>query len=202
VVARRLEKIGEMRARHVVVVQRRFFAAADDPDIAYGGRPLCFLSLGDLIHSKETERTKDWQDVEVLEELFDARSLARVKQGILDPAAALAFLRSRVGLEGFLAAGCLADSTVVSLALQSTVHPVTQALLLPFSPSSPISVTTPAIEPVVVKRLRTVVPTSSLHLTLVEAVRRQNRRSKQEADRKDKEAIRASGPPPQPSAPA
>jgi hypothetical protein len=164
----------------------------------YGGRLLDFLSLPDLIHSKETERSNDWQDVEVLEEFLDARHLARVKDGLMAVPPALALLRSRVGLEGFLQAGHLSDAQVVTLALQRTAHPVTQALLLPFSPPSPLAETTPAVEPVVVNRLRTVAPTSPLHLTLVEAVRRQYRVFKQAADRRDKEAIRAGQRPPLP----
>jgi hypothetical protein len=164
----------------------------------YGGRALDFLSLPDLIRSKETERTSDWQDVEVLEEFLDARHLARVKDGLTDLPAALASLRSRVGLEGFLQAGHLSDPAVVALALRRATHPVTQALLLPFAPGSALSPTTPAVEPVVATRLRTVPPTSPLHLTLVEAVRRQYRADRQAADRRDKEAVRAAQRPPRP----
>jgi hypothetical protein len=162
----------------------------------YGGRSLSFLSLPDLIRSKETERTTDWQDVEVLGEFLDARHLARVRDGSMEAPAALALLRSRVGLEGFLQAGHLADTQAVSLAIRRTTHPVTQALLLPFSPAAPLSEATPAVEPVVANRLRTVPPTSPLHLTLVEAVRRQYRVYQQAADRRDKEAIRAAHRPP------
>jgi hypothetical protein len=165
---------------------------------SYGGRLLDFLSLPDLIRSKETERTSDWQDVDVLEEFLDARHLVRVKDSVMDVPAALALLRSRVGLEGYLQAGHLANPQIVSLALRQTVHSLTQALLLPFSPASALSETTPAVETVVVNRLRTVVPTSPLHLALVEAVRRRYRVEKQAADRRDKEAIRARQHPPYP----
>jgi hypothetical protein len=157
----------------------------------YGGRVLDFLSLPDLIRSKETERMGDWQDVDVLEEFLDARYLARVNDGLMTVPAALGWLRSRAGLEGFLQAGHFSDPQVVSLALRHIAHPVTQVLLLPFSPASTAAPTAPAVEPVVLDRLRTVVPTSPLHLTLVEAVRRQYRVFKQAADRRDKEAIRA-----------
>jgi hypothetical protein len=157
----------------------------------YGGRLLDFLSLPDLIRSKETERFSDWQDVEVLEEFLDARNLARVKDGLLDVGTALASLRSRVGLEAFLQAGPLSDAASVSVALQRTVFPVTQALLLPYAPGSALSQTTPTVEPVVVKRLRSTVPASPLHLTLVEVVRRQYQAYKQVVDRRDNEAIRA-----------
>src|SRR5262245_33811798 len=157
----------------------------------YGGRVLDFLSLPDLIRSKETERTSDWQDVDLLEEFHDARPLAWVKDGLLGVSDALASLRSRVGLEGCLQAGHFSNTAVVSEALQRATHPVTQALLLPFAPASAVAETSPAIEPVVANRLRTVATASPLHLTLVEAVRRQYRVVKQAVDRKDKEAIRA-----------
>jgi hypothetical protein len=152
---------------------------------------LNFLSLPDLIRSKETERTRDWQDIAVLVGLLDARNLARVKDGLMDVPAALASLQSRVGLEAFLQAGHLSDAASVSAALQRTLFPVTQTLLLPFSPRSALSETTPAMEPVVVKRLRSTVPASPLHLTLVEVVRRQYQAYRQAVDRRDKEAIRA-----------
>lgn len=157
----------------------------------YGGRSLDFLSLPDLIHSKETERIADWQDVAVLEEFLDARHLARLKSRLLDASAALASLRSRVGLEGFLQAGYLSDGKLVALGLQQTGHPVTQALLLPFAPASGLVHTIPAIEPVVANRLRTVAPASPLHLALVEAVRRQYRAFRQAADRREKQTTRA-----------
>lgn len=157
----------------------------------YGGRPLPFLSLPDLIRSKETERTTDWQDVAMLEEFLDARHLACMKDGTLAVPVALALLRSRVGLEGFLGAGCLSDPDVVALALRHTTHPVTQALLLPFSPAATLTETTPALEALVVSRLRIVPPTQPLHLALVEAARRQYRDFMQAADRRDKEAVRA-----------
>jgi len=157
----------------------------------YGGRLLDFLSLPDLIRSKETERFSDWQDVELLQEFLDARNLARVKDGSMDLSAALASLQSRVGLEAFLQAGHLSDAASVSLALQRTTFSVTQALLLPFTSGSSLSQTTPAVEPVIVKRLRSTIPASPLHLTLVEVVRRQYQTYNQAVDRRDKEAIRA-----------
>jgi len=52
-----------------------------------------------------------------------------------------------------------------------------------------VPVTKPAIEPVIENRLRIVSPASPLHLTLVEAVRRQYRLAAQAGDRADKEAV-------------
>jgi hypothetical protein len=71
---------------------------------AYGGRELPFLSLPDLIRSKETERAKDWDDISYLEEFLDARPHARCAAGTLAVAEALAQLRSRRGTVSELAA--------------------------------------------------------------------------------------------------
>jgi hypothetical protein len=48
---------------------------------AYGGRSLPFLSLPDLIRSKETERESDWQDIGFLEAFLDARLIAQATLG-------------------------------------------------------------------------------------------------------------------------
>src|SRR5262249_40075594 len=45
----------------------------------YGGRIISFLSLPDLIRSKETEREKDWQDIAALEEIHDSRLFTLAK---------------------------------------------------------------------------------------------------------------------------
>jgi hypothetical protein len=66
------------------------------------------------------------------------------------------------------------------------------AFLLPLQPNLPfLPLSTVPIEPIILNRLRTVNPASALHLTLVEAVRRQYKLVAQGADRADKEAIRA-----------
>lgn len=159
----------------------------------YGGRTLSFLSLPDLIRSKETERAIDWQDVAVLEEFLDVRLLAHTESG--DPGApeALSKIRSRRGFETALRKDLLAESRVVEEALAAACLSITQAFLLPFAPAAPgLPQTFPPIEPVVLKKLRTVVPASPLHLSLVEIVRRQYRTEAQAADRADKEAIRQS----------
>jgi hypothetical protein len=158
----------------------------------YGGRTLKFLSLADLIRSKESERLSDWEDIEQLEEIQDHRALAAAQAGSLRPEAALSGLRSRVGLERAMQAGLLSDAESVAAALAQAKCPVTQALLTPFAPSASWPSTVPAIEVVVANHLRTTPPASPLHWTLVEAVRRQYRLAGQAADRADKERIRAS----------
>jgi hypothetical protein len=158
----------------------------------YGGRKLSFLSLPDLIHSKETEREKDWQDVASLEEIHDGRLFSRVRAGALPAAEALTGVRSRRGLESFLQGGLLKDSVLVRQALLQTRLSITQAILLPSAGEGAVPpIPTVPMEPVVVNRLRTVAPASALHLALTEVVRRQYKLAMQNADAADKLAIRA-----------
>jgi hypothetical protein len=65
----------------------------------YGGRLIGFLSLPDLICSKETEREKDWLDIQYLEEFQDARLAGAIKTGQLSLTKGLGQLRSRRGFE-------------------------------------------------------------------------------------------------------
>jgi hypothetical protein len=154
----------------------------------YGGRVLSFLSLPDLMRSKETERAVDWQDIAFLEEFLDARLLAQAESRERPLFESLSAVRSRCGFESALQKGFLADASVVEEALSVTRLSISQAFLLPFAPAArAVAVPTPAIEPVIESRLRIVSPASPLHLTLVEAVRRQYRLAAQAADRADKE---------------
>jgi hypothetical protein len=161
----------------------------------YGGRVLTFLSLQDLIRSKETERAIDWQDVSMLEEFLDVRLLAEVRSGTRTSPDALSRIRSRRGFEASLRTDLFSDSRVVEEALAAADLSITQAFLLPWAPTSTnLPPTAPPLEPVILNRLRTVVPASPLHFTLVEAVRRQYRSAAQAADKADKEAM-AKAPP-------
>lgn len=160
---------------------------------AYGGRVLPFLSLRDLIRSKETERTVDWQDVSVLEEFLDARLLAEATANSTSLTNALGSIRSRRGFESALQQEFLANPKIVEQALQRAPLAITQAFLLPFNPMiGELPLTSPAIEPVIMNHLRSVAAASPLHLTLVEAVRRQYRLAAQAVDKADKERIRRS----------
>jgi hypothetical protein len=157
----------------------------------YGGCVLSFLALPDLIRSKETERTVDWQDITVLEEFLDARLLAQAELGGRALPDALCRIRSRSGFETALQKRFLSESHVVEQALTKADLAITQAFLLPYTPAlTNLQATMPAIEPVILNRLRTAVAASPLHLTLVEAVRRQYRLFAQAADRADKERVR------------
>jgi hypothetical protein len=168
----------------------------------YGGRTLAFLSLPDLIRSKETQRETDWQDIAVLEEIHDGRLLHQVEAGNTSVEQALARLRSRRGLESFLQGGYLKDTALVAQALLQTRLSITQAILLPCAGGgAALPTTTVPMEPVVVNRLRTVAPASALHLALIEVVRRQYKLAMQNADAADKQAIRAAQADPPPNRP-
>jgi hypothetical protein len=168
----------------------------------YGGRILSFLSLPDLIRSKETERARDWQDISILEEFLDARWVAGLAAGTTEPVAALAGLRSRRGFESLLRQGLFNHRTQVEQAIKQAMLSVTQAYLLPFVPDlTELPAPTVPPEAIILKRLRSVAPSSPLHLSLVEVVRRQYMTAMQAADRADKEAIREAqaSPPPAPA---
>ena len=155
-----------------------------------GGREILFLGLADLIRSKETERDADWQDVAALEQFLDARLLTRVRSGTVPAGEALPSLRSQTGLLGYLEAGFLTAQNA-GAALPRTTNPVTQTILIPFAPDTPVPQPGTLIEPVVLARLRTTPPASPLHLALVEVVRRRYIAFRKDLDRRDKDMIRA-----------
>jgi hypothetical protein len=158
---------------------------------AYGGQEVSFLSLPDLLRSKETERAKDWDDISYLEEVLDARLHARLASGAVGLADALVGLRSRRGFDTYLAEGRFDDREAVRAALGLSANPITQAFLLPYAPESATPSPIVAIEPLVKRKLCGVTPASPLHRSLVEVVRRQYKVFCQARDRADKEAIRA-----------
>jgi hypothetical protein len=156
----------------------------------YGGVKAPFLSLPDLIRSKETERENDWQDISFLEEILDQRNLAAVKSGG-SVASALSSLRSVRGLELAVSAGLLADQATAETALKAAKNPITQAFLLPFAPT--LEAELPAnklFPPPFRQHLKIVDPLSARHLALVEAVRLRHKRAMQELDRKEKDEHR------------
>jgi hypothetical protein len=158
---------------------------------AYGGREVPFLSLQDLLRSKETERAKDWDDVTYLEEFLDARLHARVNAGDIVLADALVHLRSRRGFDTFLAQNQFANAEAILAALERATNPVTQAFLLPWAPQAAAAEPVVASEPIVEQKLRSIAPASALHRALVEVVRRQYKVFCQNQDRAEKEATRA-----------
>ncbi len=160
---------------------------------AYGGVRISFLSLEDLIRSKETERAKDWDDISYLEEFLDARLRSQCAAGAVALADALAQLRSRRGFDSYLAENGFRDRAAVRAALTRSRNPVTQAFLLPWDREAVVRPPIVAIEPLVDRKLRSVSPASPLHRSLVEVVRRQYKVACQDFDRADKEAVRKAG---------
>lgn len=152
----------------------------------YGGSLVAFLSLDDLLRSKETERESDWQDISLLEEIRDARLFAKATDdnGIVR---ALANVRSRRGLERLDTSGLLVDSNLIDQAIQQCTHPVTFTMLSPLSPASEAKQLMTTIEPTSLAALRRAPFRASIHLGVVEVVRRSYKRQAMEEDRLDKE---------------
>jgi hypothetical protein len=154
-------------------------------------RNIGFLSLPDLIRSKETERDDDWRDVAVLEEFLDERHL-RLAADETRRAQALAALRSRRGFESALLARYLADANSVDAALRLAANPVTLAWLFPFASAEARSAAAGSLEPNVAAALDRVAPVSGRHLALVEATRIAYQRDAKAKDREDKARLRRS----------
>jgi len=152
----------------------------------YGERQVSFLSLPDLIHSKETERDNDWDDIKILEDILDQRNIAAAKRSG-DVVAALASLRSIRGLDSAFREGLLANSLVVATALRKANNPITYAYLLPFAPAAeselPVS---EILAPALRQNLAKTTPCSTRHQLLIEAVRLRYKRTLQEIDRQEK----------------
>lgn len=152
----------------------------------YGGRPIRFLGLHDLIRSKETERETDWQDVSLLEEILDTRNLATDDEP--SPVHARASLRSRRGFERARQLGLCEMADLVQQAYQRAWTPITRAYLMPFvAPTTAEIPDTGLIGEILKHYLTTSHPGSSRHLALVEVVRRLYRRAAMAADRAEKQ---------------
>jgi hypothetical protein len=140
----------------------------------------------DLIRSKETERESDWHDIGLLEEILDARNLARADDSD-STIAALSQLRSRRGFQRALAEGRLDQRPVVAQAFRASVGPITRAWLLPALADEPISLTdTGMIGEILSGPVKSVALGSNRHLALAEAVRRLYKQAAVAADRADK----------------
>lgn len=158
----------------------------------YGDRELGFLSLPDLIRSKETERESDWLDVSLLEEILDARHLAQI-QTREESLVFLSRMRSRKGFERATKLGYFQEEALVREAISGCEHPISFAFLLPFArdaqqPSS-LRVT---IDEAYLAPLRKAETGTSKHIALVEVVRRAYKRWAREVDHQDKESRRKS----------
>ena len=154
----------------------------------YGGRSVPFLSLPDLIRSKETGRPKDWRDIATLEKIDDERNVAAVRRGA-SPLVALGQLRSRRGFRWALDGGPLADVVAVRAAATTARHPVTYACLAPIVPDLPPPPTLRApIDPAVLLPLRRATLADPIHLNAIEIVRRAYMRQRGDAASADNQA--------------
>ncbi|MGH9840212.1 MAG: hypothetical protein ACREEM_15630 [Blastocatellia bacterium] len=153
---------------------------------SYGERQVSFLSLPDLIRSKETERDGDWDDIKILEEILDRRNVVQAKQSG-DFVAALTTVRSIRGLDAAFRAGLLADPLVAATALRNADNPITYAFLLPFAPEVEPEIPGSEILPALLREnLVRVTPGSTRHQLLIEAVRLRYKRAMQAIDRQEK----------------
>lgn len=160
----------------------------------YGGREVAFVSLPDLLRSKETEREGDWQDIGLLEEVQDARNLSAAASAAAGTTAGqveffLSRLRSRRGFDRAVALGLFRDSGAVHAAIRHCEHPVSFAWLLPLAPQSaqPHDLRAP-VDSSFVEKLRGVTFATPNHVALVEVVRRAYKRWAMEADRRNKQS--------------
>ena len=153
----------------------------------YGGAELQFLSLPDLMRSKETEREGDWRDIELLEEIFDARNLAAAS-GLESVTKLISQLRSRRGFERAKVQGVFDDRAVVQAAAASCQHPVSYAFVVPLMDGiTPAPALRCAIDKTLIEPLRIASFGEPRHLMLVELVRRAYKRWAMEIDRQDKQ---------------
>jgi hypothetical protein len=152
----------------------------------YGNRQVPFLSISDLIRSKETERESDWQDVAILEEIRDARNFA-LSSDRADEIEALSQLRSRKGLEFALHQSMPTHRDEIAAAYARSDSPITRAFLTPLLPHESLSTTDAGMIGEILRGpLGKVEPASAKHLALVEAVRRLYKKAAMERDRADK----------------
>jgi hypothetical protein len=145
---------------------------------SYGGQLVAFISLPDLLRSKETERESDWQDIALLEEVasHDAQKILRS-------------LRSRRGFERAAASGLFSDRDAVRNAATRCEHAVPFAFLLPIASDVICSATVQGtVDEAFLPILRSAEFGSPRHLALVEVVRRSYKRHAMEVDRLDKQA--------------
>jgi hypothetical protein len=175
------ERLEFWRHNHLLPPFAEAHARREEGD--YGGARLPFLALPDLIHSKETERESDWQDVALLEEIQDARLLARLDRPG-DAVPALAQLRSQRGYARARQTGLLDDAGVVAAAWRQVAHPIGAAFLAPGQPELEGRQLLPGA---FAAALREASPGGARHLALVEAVRRWHKQNCLLADRADKQ---------------
>jgi len=152
----------------------------------YGGEQVAFLSIADLMRSKETERESDWQDIALLEEILDARHQAAIASAPDALLKLLSGLRSRRGMDRTIERHLLQDRDTVAKAVAACTHPATYAFLLPTAGTTPPPAM--SVEPTALAALSTVNFGSPKHFALIEICRCAYKRHAMEADRADKQA--------------
>jgi hypothetical protein len=153
----------------------------------YGGAKISFLSLPDLLKSKETERESDWQDIALLEEIQDARLYAALQRSNDSLPHLLGSLRSRRGMDRAIEKQLLENADAVATAMATCTHPATLAFLFPLVVERrPTSFPKP-FDQALIGSLRTATFGSPKHFALVEVSRRAYKRNAMDLDRADKQ---------------
>ncbi len=165
----------------------------------YGSEDLAFLSVADLIRSKETTRESDWQDIALLEEVQDARSHGAIGSSPGAVIRLLSTVRSRRGMDRAIEKRLLDDHDAVSKAMAAATHPITVAFLMPiarvvaglgerpWSTASAADLSVP-MDPALITSLSNAVFASPKHFALIEICRRAYKRRAMDLDRADKQA--------------
>ena len=159
----------------------------------YGGSEIPFLSLPDLLKSKETERETDWSDIALLEEIQDGRNFAALQK---DPRLVSVFvtnLRSRRGMDQAIDAGLPNDPALIRETIAACTHPAAFAFWIALAPSTSSSIVIPMIEPTTLASLRSATFGTAKHFALIEICRRAYKRRAIELDRADKQAKLSQG---------
>ena len=153
----------------------------------YGGDQVTFLSLPDLLKSKETERESDWSDIALLEEVLDDRNFALLSAAPDFLPTLLARLRSRRGMDRVVECKLASDPGIVQRAAELCVHPVPLAFMSPLTAATPDSLSS-VIELSLLRELRQAGFATKKHFALIEVCRRSYKRRAIELDRVDKQA--------------
>lgn len=154
----------------------------------YGGGEVTFLSIADLLKSKETERESDWLDISLLEEIQDARNQAAIGTAPGALQRLLANLRSRRGMDRAIALRVLDDDRdAIVTAVATCAHPATYAFLFPLAQQvHPLGLAVP-VDAAPLASLASSVFGSPKHFALVEICRRAYKRHAMDVDRADKQ---------------
>jgi hypothetical protein len=159
----------------------------------YGGGQVSFLSIPDLIKSKETERESDWQDIALLEEIQDGRNHASLGSSPDSHHRLLVGLRSRRGMDRVIENRLVEDHDTVVNAVAACTHPATYAFLFPLAPDAQPAALSIPIDAALLVSLRSAAFGSPKHFALVEICRRAYKRHAMDLDRADKQKQLAEG---------